>query len=240
VRAALRSLAWAVKALTPAAALGLTLAVVFGGISAADAASSVFVLGKSNSEASKATLSNSRGVPLSLSAPKNTAPLSVSGQTMVENLNAQFVGGLNASAAEATGGVGFTRIGIDIPIDSDTFTKVTSTGTLPAGSYYVTATATVLITPGDTGAQCQITKPGGLSDFADSIVSSSSGFLQAVENTAIQLKSPSKLQEVCIGDGNNEGTEVTYAGITAVRVQASHGKAPQVNGIGLNISRSRS
>ncbi len=231
-----RYVAGAVSALSPAAALGLTLAVIFGGVGVADAASSAFVLGRSNSEFGTATLTNSRGTPLALVAPKNTAPLSVSQQAAVANLNAQFVGGLNASAASATGGDGFIHPGADIPLSGDVVTSVVSTGKLPAGSYYVSASALIAVTPGDVGGFCQIQRADNGALFARG-GGGAIGFVQAFETAAVQLKSPGMLQEACIMKGSIQGTEVVDAGITAVRIGAYHGKAPQINGIGVSISR---
>lgn len=234
-----RSFTTAVRALSPAAALGLTLAVIFGGVGVADAASTAFVLGNSNSESGTATLTNSHGTPLALVAPKGTAPFSVSSQAMVSNLNAQFVGGLSAAAAEATGGVGFVRPGSDISLSGDVFSKVASTGELPAGVYYVNATAMIAVNPQDTGAFCQIQESGKESVF-DQGGANGLAFVQAFESAAIRLASPASLQEWCITDGSVLGTEAIDAGITAVRVLAFHGMPPQVNGRGILVSRSKS
>lgn len=96
--------------ITAAIAAALLLGgIVLGGTgiaSAAVAASRAFILGRSNFESSTAKLSDSRGTPLSLSAPRNKAPLAVNRSVMVKNLNAQYLGGLRASSVEFTGGDG--------------------------------------------------------------------------------------------------------------------------------------
>jgi hypothetical protein len=99
----------AMRSLSPAAVIAVTLALLVGGAGFADAATGgTFILGKANYESSTARLSNSKGTPLSLSAPANVAPLEVNGSAMVANLNANYLGGLSASDIQATGGDGFT------------------------------------------------------------------------------------------------------------------------------------
>jgi hypothetical protein len=116
----------AMRALSPVA-IALTVGLVLGGAGLADAATGGnFILGKANHERSAASLINSKGTPLKLSAPPNRAPLSVNRKVMVQNLNAQYVGGLSASALQATGGDGFTAPAADTPITS--LTNVVSTG----------------------------------------------------------------------------------------------------------------
>jgi len=65
----------AVRAFRPSHLITLTLAVVLGSAGGAGAATGgSFILGKANTETSMATLSNSKGIPLSLSAPSGKAP----------------------------------------------------------------------------------------------------------------------------------------------------------------------
>jgi hypothetical protein len=82
--AAVAALRWsrhclgAVRSLSPAAMIVLTLAFLIGGAGLADAATGGnFILGKANSESSAASLSSSAGTPLALSAPPGKAPLAV-------------------------------------------------------------------------------------------------------------------------------------------------------------------
>jgi hypothetical protein len=63
---------------------------VLGGAGLASAANAgSFILGKANSEIATASLSDTKGTPLTLTAPGNTAPLAVNRRTMVSNLNAR-------------------------------------------------------------------------------------------------------------------------------------------------------
>jgi hypothetical protein len=87
------------RAVSPAAVIVVTMALILGGAGLAGAATGgAFLLGRSNTETSTATLSSSRWTPLSLSAPRNKTPLAVNRGVMVKNLNAQYLGGLSASA----------------------------------------------------------------------------------------------------------------------------------------------
>ena len=148
-----RHLAAAVRALSPAAAFALTVAAIFGLTGIADGAvsSGAFILGRANSESHAASLSSSKGIPLSLSAPKNTAPLVVSRNALVKNLNASMVGGLATAGLKLSGGEGFLPVETNEMITSDVFTKVAGTPKLAAGTYYVIATALINVTTGDTG-----------------------------------------------------------------------------------------
>lgn len=88
-----------------------------------------FILGRANHETSTASLADSKGTPLALSAPAHRAPLAVNRNTMVKNLNAQYLGGLTATGLAETGGEGFTAPNTRAPISS-TATIVASTGPL--------------------------------------------------------------------------------------------------------------
>ena len=98
----------AVRSLSPLAAFGLTAAIVLGGAGVASAANGGnFILGHSNTETLKSTLSNSNGTPLQLNASAGNPPLKVNSSVQVPSLNASEVGGLSASKLVA-GGDGFT------------------------------------------------------------------------------------------------------------------------------------
>jgi hypothetical protein len=72
--------------------------LVVWSVGAAEAATGgKFLLGKSNHETRTATLSNSKGVPLSLKAKAGSPPLKVNSSKLVPKLNANFVGGVPAS-----------------------------------------------------------------------------------------------------------------------------------------------
>ena len=88
----------AVRSLSPLAAFGLTAAIVLGGAGVASAANGGnFILGHSNTETLKSTLSNSNGTPLQLNASTGNPPLKVNNSVQVPSLNAAEVGGQTAS-----------------------------------------------------------------------------------------------------------------------------------------------
>lgn len=65
----------ALRRVSPAA-VAVTVSLLIGGAGFADAATGgTFILGKANKETSTASLSNSKGTPLALSAPGGKAPL---------------------------------------------------------------------------------------------------------------------------------------------------------------------
>lgn len=81
----------------PIAVIGVG-GLVVGSVGAADAATGGNIrLGKSNHETRTATLSNSKGIPLSLKAKPGSPPLKVNSSKLVPKLNANFVGGVPAS-----------------------------------------------------------------------------------------------------------------------------------------------
>lgn len=75
----------------------LAMFLALGGTASA-ATGGTFLLGQSNSESAKATLSSSAGTPLALKAPSGAAPLQVNRKILVRNLNADYLAGLHASA----------------------------------------------------------------------------------------------------------------------------------------------
>jgi len=217
-------IARALRSLHPAAASALTLAFVIGGAGLADAATGGnFILGKANSESSAASLSNSKGTPLSLSAPSGKAPLAVNRTTMVKNLNANYLSGLTGTQLKATGGDGISKTAITL---SGTQVQVAGTGALPAGTYYVTATAWLDLIAGDNYALCYIAR--GSAPFAQLTTgggNSPGGHLQAAETIAVTVKAGDRLQEWCYAGGSN-GTAAINAAITAIRILSSTGTPP--------------
>lgn len=219
-----RRIARALRSVHPAAASALTLALVIGGAGLADAATGGnFILGKANTETSTASLSNSKGTPLSLAAPSGTAPLAVNQNVMVKKLNANDVGGLSATQLRATGGDGFRTTSITI---GPTQVEVAGTGALPAGTYYVTATAWVDLITGDNYGLCYIAKGSApTTQLTTGGGNSPGGHLQAAETLAVTMKAGDSLQEWCYSGGSN-GSAVINAGITAIRILSSSGTPP--------------
>ncbi len=219
-----RRIARALRSLHPAAASALTLAFVIGGAGLADAATGGnFILGKANSESSTASLSSSKGTPLSLVAPSGRAPLVVNRHVMVKNLNANYVSGLSATQLKATGGDGISATSITI---GGTQKEVAGTGALPAGTYYVTATAWLDLIAGDNYGLCYIAR--GSAPFAQLTTgggNSPGGHLQAAETIAVTVKAGDSLQEWCYAGGSN-GSAAINAAITAIRILSSKGTHP--------------
>jgi hypothetical protein len=225
-----RSALTTLRSLSPAAAVAVTISLVLGGAGLADAANGgSFLLGRANKETATASLSNSRGTPLKLSAPKGRAPLAVNRSGLVKNLNAQYTGGLTAGQLQAAGGDGFTRQNASIPIDAKG-EIVTGTGHLPAGTYYVTATALLNVASGDQAGFCAIVRgsqPGTILAYGGQ---DGEGYVQAAETVAVAITAGDTIKEEC-GTRGTAGGSVTYnAGITAIRILSSHGTAPARTG----------
>jgi hypothetical protein len=221
----------AVRSLSPTAVIVVALALVVGGAGFADAATGgTFILGKANNETSTASLSNSKGTPLKLSAPAGVAPLAVSGTALVPNLNANYLGGLSAADLQPTGGDGFTPYNSSIPLGPlGSPTMVASTGALPAGTYYVTATALMQLPGGGGQGTCFLTtgsNPAGIL-----ATGGGSGFQQqAAETVAASVTAGDTLQESCETNDPNPGAVSVYAGITAIRILSSSGTTPATAG----------
>ncbi len=203
----------AVRSLGPAT-VAVTVALIIGAAGFADAATGGnFLLGRTNTDNATSVLTDSTGVPLSLNAPSGKSPLSVNSTTQVNRLNAQYVGGDSASQLQSTGGVGITAAGVDIPLTS-TFAPVAATGPLPAGTYYVSATAQ-LFTGGSQPAYCAIT-PGVLNDGGGG---NADTYSQAAEITVVTVPAGTVVEEECLGDGT--GQKAFNAAITAIRITSS-------------------
>lgn len=220
----------AMRSLSPAAVIAVTLALVVGGAGFADAATGGnFILGEANHESSTARLTNSRGTPLKLSAPANVAPLAVNRTAMVANLNANYLGGLSAVDLQPTGGDGFISPGTDTPL-SGSPTVVASTGALTAGTYYVTATALI---DGVGGAEstCWITTGSNPTQALATGGGSYGAQQQAAETVAAFVAAHDTLQEWCEGITGGAGQATAYdAGIIAIRILLSSGTPPAAVG----------
>jgi hypothetical protein len=216
MRGRVRACLGAVRSLSPAA-VAVALALGVGGAGIAGAATGgAFILGRANRETSPATLANTRGTPLSLSAPAGRPPLAVNRRALVKNLNAQFVGGLGATQLESTGGFGVAH---STPI-SATPAPVVDTGDLPAGAYYVNANAYMLIGAGGQGGFCWIQVRGGTGDYQSA--TGAEGGISAAETTAVFLPHGGRLEEWCGTFKTSSGGSVAqYAAITAIRILSS-------------------
>ena len=215
------------RSLSPLAAFGVTLALVLAGTGVANASNGGnFILGHANSETSTAQLSNAKGTPLKLEAPANSAPLKVSNSNLVPGLNAQYLGGQSASQLSA-GGDGFTPAGTDTPVSSAE-RDIANTGALPAGTYYVNATAMLDVATGDGGGFCFLIKGSSGVPLAYGGAQQES-FVQAAETIAVSVNAGDNLEEWCYTGGTN-GSLAFNAAITAIRVLSSSGTAPASTG----------
>ncbi len=218
-----------------ATVLALVLAVTIGGTGtgiAGAATGGSLILGRPDRESSTASLSSSRGTPLSLSAPKGRAPLAVNRKVEVKSLNAQDVGGLTASSLKLTGGTGFAAPNADIAITHDIFTEVVTTGPMPAGTYYVQASALIDLTPGDTTGTCVVQKSGDPGLFGGG-GGDGSNFVQAATTVVLRLTTRGTVNESCIADGTGSGSEVIDAGLIAIRILSASGTPPGGGSLGV-------
>ena len=204
------------------AAVAVTVSLLIGGAGFADAATGgTLILGKANNEASTTSLSNSKGTPLALSAPAGKAPLAVNRNVMVKHLNAQYLGGQTVTGLAETGGVGFTAPGTNTPISSSGPVEVASTGTLPAGTYYVTATANLYVNAGDLYGWCWIAKATAPKRQYNEAIGEAGSYALA-ETAAVTVTAGDALNEECLTSGTSGYSKAIDAGITAIRVLSSH------------------
>jgi hypothetical protein len=214
ITGAARRGARAIRSAGPAT-VAVSIALLIGAASFANAANGGnFLLGKTNTENATAVLKDSTGIPLSLHAPAGQSPFSVNSTTQVNRLNAQYVGGEDAAQLQSTGGAGTTGPGAAIGL-SDAYADVASTGPLPAGTYYVSATA--LIYTNETGpAYCVISSSpyayGGGGGGAEASA-------QAAETAVATVAANTVLSERCAGYGNHQ--IVDNAEIIAIRIDSS-------------------
>ncbi|MBO0816281.1 MAG: hypothetical protein J2P30_14210 [Actinobacteria bacterium] len=211
--------------------IGAGFVLLAGGTAAGAATGGNFILGKANTETTQATLTNTKGTPLKLAAPTNAAPLKVSNANLVAGLNAQYLSGMTAPQV-ATGGDGFTLNGTNTAL-TPVAQVITSTGALPAGTYYVTATALLFIGGGDQFGFCDTLKgsDGTIIARGGGSVLSGGNFVQAAATAAVSVTAGDKLQEACWVGGNSNSSTAYNAGITAIRVLSSSGTAPLRAGV---------
>ena len=172
-----------------------------------------FLLGTANTETSTAVLTNTAGIPLSLHAARGRQPFSVNNSVQVHRLNAQYVGGKSAGQLQSQGGVGMTSPPVKIKLPVGATTNVVSTGALPAGTYYVTATA-LLYAGGTNTVYCRIlsapTVWGG---------GGGAGYIQAAETAVVTVPANTVLTEACYSYA--AGQFVNSSAITAIRIDSS-------------------
>jgi hypothetical protein len=226
----------------PANVITLALALVLGGAGGAAAANGGnFLLGKANTETATASLANTNGSPLKLTAPFGDPPLTVNKtDAVVPNLDAQFAGGFTGNQMANFGGDGFTAPGTSTGIDQ-AGELITQTGFLPAGTYYVTATAALSLNAGTSELGiCWIAK--GSDNTHAQIERGSMGFQgnpvdtaqdgSVVETVAVKVNTNDSLQQWCVAGPS--GGVVDDAGITAIRIAFPLGDPPARSGTPLS------
>jgi len=216
----------AVRAFRPSPVITLTLALVLGSAGGAGAATGgTFILGKANSETSTATLSNSKGTPLKLIAPFGTPPFRVSKtDAEVPNLDAQFAGGFTGDQMVNIGGDGLTQGPTPLGFN---YKEIASTGPLPAGTYYVTGSAELFVVSGGeaTTSGCRISTGSNPGAFFGQGAVDQLGYAQIAMTTAVAISLDDTIQEWCATDAG-QGSEVSAAGLTAIRIAFSEGDPP--------------
>lgn len=202
------------------AALAIAVSLLIGGAGFADAATGgTFILGSANKETSTSSVADSKGTPLALAAPAGKAPLAVNRTVMVKNLNAEYLSGLTATGLAETGGEGFTGPS-SRPVRLGTVPAVVArTGKLPAGIYYVSATAYLAVATGDVTASCWIAKASAPRNRF-SLGAGLAGDYTVAETAAVKVRAGDSLQEIC--DSGGSGSSAVDAGIIAIRVLSSN------------------
>jgi len=118
----------------------------------------------------------------------------------------------------------YTPPGTNTPINSTGELMVT-TGPLPAGTYYVTATAELNLDPNDVNGHCWIAKGSNPSEPGIIIGGGGQppggGDVQATETAPVVIGAGDSIGAWCGSSGNNHSI-VEDAGITAIRVIVSH------------------
>jgi len=170
-------------------------------------------------------LPDTTGIQLSLNAVAGKQPFSVNSAVQVNRLNAQYVGGKSAAQLQTTGGVGMTSPGVDIKLPVGVSTTVASTGALPAGTYYVSATALLF-----TGVPSKVDAPvtsstvycrilGAPTNWGGGGGGVGSSYVQAAETTVVTVPADTILSEGCYANGSQQ---FAYdAAITAIRIDSS-------------------
>jgi hypothetical protein len=203
----------ALRSVGPGTVAVAAVALVIGGAGVADAATGGnFLLGNTNTETSTSVLTDTTGIPLSLNAVAGKQPFSVNSTVQVNRLNAQYVGGESAAQLQSTGGIGITSVEADVALPIGVDTAVASTGPLPAGTYYVSATATLW--SGGSNVWCDVTS-GPLNSGGGS----GAGFIQAAETGLVTVPVNGIVSEACEGTAADQ--DEANAGVMAIRINSS-------------------
>jgi hypothetical protein len=198
------------------------LVIAISGFGAAVASSGgVVILGVHNSATSVTTLSNSKGSALALKSKHGTAPLTVNSGKVVKHLNAAKVGGSTASQLKTSGSGAATtyRLLVSATVGFQP-TAVAATGKLRAGTYDVTATATVTLFEPNEAARCTLLTTKPASAAKQTFQSSTPTDGTATDTRPMTVRAGQKITEYCWAAGTVTGN-LAAAGITAIRVDAA-------------------
>jgi hypothetical protein len=209
----------ALRSVGPGTVAVAAVALVIGGAGVADAATGGnFILGGTNIASSTSVLTDTTGIPLSLNAVAGQQPFSVNNAVQVNRLNAQYVGGESAAQLQSSGGVGITSPEVKIALaDGKAATTVASTGALPAGTYYVSATALAYGAGDAVFCIVPATAPTATTNWGGG--GGDAEFVQAAETNVVTVPANTIVSEACYGTA---GGQFAYnAGITAIRIDSS-------------------
>jgi len=92
-----------------------------------------------------------------------------------------------------------------------------STNPLPAGIYFITATALLNVASGDIGGFCIIRKGSDSADAFSEGGATQTGIVQAAETVTTSISAGDNYEEDCFDTGGIPST-VVGAGITAIRI----------------------
>jgi hypothetical protein len=196
--------------------------LVAGGLGVAVASSGgVFILGEHNATTSVTTLSNSKGSALSLKSKHGTAPFTVNSGKVVKHLNSAKVGGSSASQLKTSGSGAATNYSLSVGATLKFQpTAVAATGKLRAGTYYVTATATLMVQPNESGLCTLLTTKPTTSD-TQAFQSAMQNFGTATDTRPMTVRAGQKITEYCWVVGGSIVGNLNAAGITAIRVDTA-------------------
>lgn len=205
-----------------AAAVIGALVVAVSGIGAAVASNGgVVILGVHNSATSVTSLSNSRGPALALKSKHGTAPFTVDSGKVVKHLNAAKVGGSTASQLKTSGSGAATNYSLSVGATLKFQpAAVAATGKLRAGTYYVTATATLMVQPNESGLCTLLTTKPTTSD-TQAFQSAMQNFGTATDTRPMTVRAGQKITEYCWVVGGSIVGNLNAAGITAIRVDTA-------------------
>lgn len=201
--------------------------LMVGGLGVATAADGgSLVLGHHNSATTVTSLANSKGTALALKAKKGKPALSVNTPVQIKHLNSSLLDGSTAGALKTTGSAAATNYGYSKSNTvSNSASTVASTAKLSKGTYYVVATAAVGVPPGHSG-RCGVTTADvstlvGQLYEAEGSADTDSASTTLTSVLAVPVTKGQTIKEYCWLTGLSGFLNISYAAITAIRVDSS-------------------